>query len=113
MKCDLCDPKNGVPFSPKADECHLTAERAGAREELRRSRELLAVYDNLAAVQTRCTELLLERRDLHAALLLAGWFCPSPCGVFNGEMKEILHACRACDRKRPPSSSPTPPGAHT
>lgn len=32
---------------------------------------------------------------------LVGWDCPNPaCGVFNGDAKERLQACRACETPR-------------
>jgi hypothetical protein len=37
-------------------------------------------------------------------LLLPGWFCPAPCGVFNGTMKGPK-LCRACDAP-PPAPDP-------
>jgi hypothetical protein len=34
--------------------------------------------------------------------LAVGWFCPDPaCGVFNGDAKVFLTACRACGSERP------------
>lgn len=34
--------------------------------------------------------------------LSLGWFCRNPsCGVFNGDEKEFLLACRACASGRP------------
>jgi hypothetical protein len=37
-------------------------------------------------------------------LLLPGWFCPAPCGVFNGTEKGPK-PCRACDAP-PPAPDP-------
>jgi hypothetical protein len=61
------------------------------------------VLANLTAVQARCTELLLENRELRArekANLTPGWICAA-CMGFNGDAKEKLSACRACGAGRP------------
>ena len=43
-------------------------ELDGVRDLARLSAELVAAYDNLKAVQARCTELILENRALREAL---------------------------------------------
>jgi len=62
-----------------------------------------AMLENLTSVQARCTELLLENRELKAklasSLILPGWDCPD-CKCFNGEAKERLENCRYCNGKR-------------
>jgi hypothetical protein len=60
-------------------------------------KEMLA---NLTSVQARCTELLLENRQLRAGVLLPGWVC-ADCGVFTGTMREDHKNCRICDKPRP------------
>lgn len=61
-------------------------------------RDVARLNDQLTSVQTRCTELLLENRELRAGLLLPGWTCA--CGVFNGSMKS-LKECRCCGVEKP------------
>lgn len=89
-------------------------ERLEARQlEARLSRDAAQLAENLANVQARCTELLLENRELKSqltdtlaaalessGLLLPGWTCPD-CRTFNGEAKERLLICRACTTPRP------------
>ena len=38
---------------------------------------------------------------------IKGWFCA--CGIFNGEEKETLHACRTCGGSRPVGCADLPP----
>lgn len=54
---------------------------------------------NLTSVQTRCTELLNELRELKGGIVLPGWRCP--CGSFNGATKTWHERCRSCDAERP------------
>jgi hypothetical protein len=58
------------------------------------------LLDNLTSTQARCTELLLENRELRAGIILPGWHCPK-CQGFNGDAKERLTSCRACEAPRP------------
>lgn len=61
--------------------------------------EYKAMLANLTQCQERGTELLLENRELRAAMGAGlpglGWDCPA-CKCFNGDLKERLQACRAC-----------------
>ena len=65
-------------------------------------RALLALHDTmhetLTATQARCTELLLEVRQLRAGIVLPGFTCA--CGVFTGFEKEAHVCCRACGAPR-------------
>ena len=66
--------------------------------------EYKAMLANLKTCQERCTSLLLENLELRGGALLPGlgWDCPSPaCGIFNGDLKERLQACRSCGTARP------------
>jgi hypothetical protein len=56
-------------------------------------------------------QLRKEIRDLRAAgLRVKGWWCMH-CYIFNGEEKEALYECRACDRpKTPPPPNPEDAG---
>jgi hypothetical protein len=70
--------------------------------ERRNEAEYLAMSDNLAATQGRCTELLTEVRAYRASgICLPGWWCL--CGGFNGGAREILKLCRFCERPKPGS----------
>lgn len=83
-------------------------------------RDYQQMSDNLAAVQSRCGELLEEARAAraerdalkrkldkvvreleraHAGILLPGWTCRE-CRVFNGSAKGLLDACRSCGAAR-------------
>lgn len=64
--------------------------------ELARERD--AYLSNLTNVQARCTELLLENRELRARW--PGWECPAR-KVWNSDAKEHLRACRCCGIERP------------
>jgi hypothetical protein len=79
------------------------AELIGFVSRLQNDRRQL--NNNLMSVQTRCTELLQEVRDLRReckleGIVLPGWTCPN-CGGFNGEAKERLIVCRCCPTPRP------------
>jgi len=56
--------------------------------------------DQLAIVQARCTELLVELRAYRASgICLPGWNCY--CGAFNGSAKQVLTHCRCCGNPKP------------
>jgi len=69
--------------------------RSQRLEIARHERDFNEQAKTLRIVQARCTELLLENRELRANDLLPHWTCAS-CGAFNGEAKEKLSACRCC-----------------
>jgi len=50
-------------------------------------------------LQKRGTELVMEKRDFLAGILLRGWHCR--CGAFNGSEKAPRAECRACGKARP------------
>ena len=38
-------------------------------------------------------------KQITDSLVISGWWCE--CGIFNGAEKEVLNACRSCDKAKP------------
>ena len=65
----------------------------------RLTRDNAQLTEQLTSVQQRCTDLLMELRDVRANVLLPGWSCKA-CGVFVGDVKERRTHCRSCNAPR-------------
>jgi len=61
---------------------------------------------HLSKVYDAKTQEYVPKDDYVVDSMAEGWFCRNPtCGVFNGDAKEFLLACRNCGSERPKSST--------